>query len=1253
MSKRKLNIAKITLVMLMTSFFFAAYVFFQTSWFDQMRVSLFEKSVPSVASAGNPEDGAPCDAPRVEGDFLQGVRMHFTLDDLPPRGGHRVDVPELFNEKCLRHGVGEGDKADVPKGGFSDATVEFDIEEVINSFAAGERAAADAPTFAGWEYSMVSVYDNDITGDDTTPHAVQDFPFSCNTIFTRKREGLFPGGHKPRVQNRANVGSFCCSNGWGQQEFVEDNAPDSRDTAEDPGGQDETQPEPDADGYGANGYQGSMTIHTVVRWFRTTEPIDVTLEQVPSTDLDVTFTSIIPWPGLLHTHLTPIGGANSGTVIGSFTDAEAGNGVRDEAISAAGCDPGADDHVVPFDPPEGEDDWVVPNAFICPPDTPEYDDEGNYAWSHGEPFRDSNHNGVYDAGSEDFADIGNGYNGTGDTWTFISPTIGSEVEPELTFNRQFIDIGMSYRADAAIGDRNDRFVYNPITNISVRGIFREYTATACTCRPVDNIDPAKTEENPLGDPNFIPCQAVFADYFNPELCGYCGSNQPIVNVGRTEYPDDMYCEDTLPRSNNFRWPPFNLSVLGLDWEVSSGTISEMFDTVLKDANPTPKVSIINSPVSPRKGEKVRVSAIPTNFFTPPDEDYFGWLINNNSQQGLVAGATERVPEHRFPPDFVERFDDGTVVRHPETREFYKAPVRAPKYDDDKDGMDDAWERHYFGNIDAVGPLDDPDNDGHVADDFARSVTDVIDKEKNDDGTQATYLDHGRFIYVTPGVWWVRKGQEDTFIAPANFNPEWFGIEDKAPGLTNVEEYVWGTDPTDPDTDDDGYADGVDLLGIAQSQWSYVNPWSKKDYDSRDEIGAVVMGFGNLTSEQAQEPFVQIVCNSRVIFPGSSSELSATLSFEPKVPIPGEPLKITAGVSGENVREGFLSYDWYIDGKPLETGVQGKNVIELDGNTTSAYTSGTVKNIRVVAYNPNESQESFGSRADVSENILVGVRLDAIEVYQGGKLIFPFPSDELNEETRYKAYLSTIQNGISINRFDNIQIVLSNIWENDVANNLYFEWIADGERQQDDSGRGADRATFSFIPKDFLPDGVPDDQPIGKSLNLVARGIDIASQKEVLRLGLTFIYETPDAFIEKVDSTGDAITLLATPNYFASSDKLHYTWSIDGDTLYEGDGLSQVRLSYLQASAARLVTLKVTPIGKTTPVISRDYTVPIGELRVPWYQKIAFEAWRIIVNFPYYVSVALRLATFMNLGVIVFFMIYFFIERSKIFRRYAS
>ena len=139
---------------------------------------------------------------------------------------------------------------------------------------------------------------------------------------------------------------------------------------------------------------------------------------------------------------------------------------------------------------------------------------------------------------------------------------------------------------------------------------------------------------------------------------------------------------------------------------------------------------------------------------------------------------------------------------------------------DSDGLPDWWEQDFFGNLNqnATG---DPDNDGLTNLEEYIIGTNPNDNDTDNDGAndgaevangndplnpsdKPTTNPNGGPNTDSDGLpdWW----EQDFF---GNLNQNATGDPDND-GLTNLEEYILGTNPNDSDSDNDGASDGVEV-----------------------------------------------------------------------------------------------------------------------------------------------------------------------------------------------------------------------------------------------------------------------------------------------------------------------------------------------------------------------------------------------------------------------------------------------------------
>lgn len=319
----------------------------------------------------------------------------------------------------------------------------------------------------------------------------------------------------------------------------------------------------------------------------------------------------------------------------------------------------------------------------------------------------------------------------------------------------------------------------------------------------------------------------------------------------------------------------------------------------------PNIDLKLGAKSPSYGSELVISASPTNFLSPLNRILYGWATQLPgkkyvSQQGLVAGGRELtesdVRDFSYPAGAEPNLDTCRRVTRSVTS----------SNDQDRDGMDDTWERRYApgGDITQFNPNDDIDKDGVTLSDPAFLGQDnkpLLDKDKNPISEPDVY----NGIHVTP----------DT-------------TANSAPGdgkFTNMEEFIWGTNPVDPDSDDDGFSDEADIVGLGQSQFKEVTPVGQQgDLPNRITVRATAVGMSSLPDEKnTGHRKIMIDSEARAIIPGIESDLQASLVNVNETPSlssitgksvlnSGEDIFVEADATRTEGDRAVLDYTWYVE-----------------------------------------------------------------------------------------------------------------------------------------------------------------------------------------------------------------------------------------------------------------------------------------------------------------------------------------------------
>lgn len=398
-------------------------------------------------------------------------------------------------------------------------------------------------------------------------------------------------------------------------------------------------------------------------------------------------------------------------------------------------------------------------------------------------------------------------------------------------------------------------------------------------RPCDDsftLEPGTREDEPgtdSGDP--------YDDPNNPYDSCAC---TPIDGIG------SLPCEDPKAGKNKFDItdPPFRLSInvkkgvkLKKNWTLDR-ILGAFWDKQESDQS-SPALDLNLSPTNVAKGGNLNVTLASQHFRTAPRNLYQNWCLTRGdtgetkSYNEVIAGGKPAQPYASL------SWDSGGCCT-PLTR-----PVTV---DADGDGMDDEWERkHFLGRtingvevtednvLEMVRPDDDPDHDGYYARKF-------INKE-------------GRPITVAPALV-DHRGRVHT-------------LGDADNKLTNIEEFILGTDPMDGDSDNDGIGDEMDYMGIGATSFSFpveLDP-GPNGYYLITAMAAGINSNGDVSIAARSKKFE--------ISEGENLEINLT-SPQDNLVIDEQPpdgfLQLNARISGGDIEPEDLFFEWFFNGQPV-------------------------------------------------------------------------------------------------------------------------------------------------------------------------------------------------------------------------------------------------------------------------------------------------------------------------------------------------
>lgn len=360
---------------------------------------------------------------------------------------------------------------------------------------------------------------------------------------------------------------------------------------------------------------------------------------------------------------------------------------------------------------------------------------------------------------------------------------------------------------------------------------------------------------------------------DPELNDWwrCGREPPERDSSRvptrgvdgcaSAWTNQFYSEDDPEGRNGAITNWWNLHDINFDfhgttftteftWKDFDQLIKGFNDFTYKRAENDLSPELIFAPIAPSGNNVVQVIA--RNQIHDQDIKYhhYAWSIDGVTQQGFVAGGLP------IDPVDVEKLASTDAAGKPTSKVVIPTTTptgsvvlpsynyllganptcrfahRTPRIDEDGDGMDDDWERRYFPetlDIGQIRPIDDPDTDGYLDKDF-------VNQNNVDGAINAKRPIPAEYIHIVPDTTAALTYNADS----DHWVPNFIGSTTGDGKYSNLEEFIWGTNPTDPDSDDDGYPDEADISGLGQNQMTFRTPPSFKEPE-RLKIESVAMG----------------------------------------------------------------------------------------------------------------------------------------------------------------------------------------------------------------------------------------------------------------------------------------------------------------------------------------------------------------------------------------------------------------------------
>ncbi|MFC1632619.1 hypothetical protein ACFL1U_00540 [Patescibacteria group bacterium] len=495
---------------------------------------------------------------------------------------------------------------------------------------------------------------------------------------------------------------------------------------------------------------------------------------------------------------------------------------------------------------------------------------------------------------------------------------------------------------------------------------------------------------------------------------------------------------------------------------------------------TPQAEIFTPSYSFPVGAEVFLNLNPLffNLTTTNFSDlYVAWFRDDFPMQGVVAGA-----------DF-STLEGLTVTGIGNPVPVCNSVSRLAALDTDADGLDDEWERRYFvdrnlaESIEAVLPDDDFDSDGALPINAVNTA--------------------GEFITVVPAV----LGQDS--------------LDGK---YTNLEEYVWGTDPTSPDTDGDGHRDGDDILGTGQIHFLYMN--EKEFGEEATVVRATAVGTA-MQRTSNDERLIKIDSTTIDILTTNEENLDGHIILEDKYILPNESGVARFEPIGTGAQAKTLEINWYVDGD-LQTAQSGFSQTVLDFKIPSDKTTGDYLVIAAAATNPTTGQISR-----ISEVIRIG-------------------------EPMVMSYLADQAFA------DEILPVTVNFLNPNARQDYVYKWFIDNTWQEDISGPGR-----NTLPLEITK------QIEGDTMDVKVQVFEINSSEMVIELEEEIPVVAPSVDLilaPERPQAGSTVTVIADLTRFPGN-SVEFDWTIDRFEVEQKQS-SQISFTAGEIGAEHIVELGV-------------------------------------------------------------------------------
>lgn len=499
------------------------------------------------------------------------------------------------------------------------------------------------------------------------------------------------------------------------------------------------------------------------------------------------------------------------------------------------------------------------------------------------------------------------------------------------------------------------------------------------------------------------------------------------------------------------------------------------------------ISVGAQPSSADAGQEVVANVTLKNFKTKVNRAYVAYFINNIFANSILAGGT--LPEHA-----AMSWGPATAVGP-----ACQPVTRVPEIDTDSDGMDDDWERREFARpwdnnpcyaggtladdiLACARPYDDPDDDGTKADRFETGHYDrnevpnfaAADPEEYYlvPSPPAAFLDDGDWKVMVLGSFRGGSGSN----GPFNFNlpdivPD-FGTTDNAAGFErdsfddqktwgfpNIMEYIYDLDPLDADTDEDGFGDEEDLLGVGDARQLRFTTESSPpgDFDNYN-VRAIAVG-------RSQKDRVALVHQKAVveIKDVMAGVLKVQVSADQKQLTLDKPFTLKAEVmGGENIDGTSMSYEWFIrddSGNKLKICDETTTTEESRcGLGRDSWTITLPKSLAEDATSPLKTGDEVTAGVTVTDTLTGRQANGLLSFIIGAEGVFAvFDADSENPisaECLFSIDGNISEESACVFPYQTIYLYAPAVEDtNEYRATHLYDWWIDGERDQDQSGEG--------------------------------------------------------------------------------------------------------------------------------------------------------------------------------------------------------